>query len=226
MYLIGYICGMEGGKAYIRKIFWTAEFMKFYNELPDKVQAKFDYVLGIIRMERIISTKFVKHLENTDLYEMRVSVGTNEYRTIMFTMDNANVMLATQITLLNAFIKKSTKDYQKQIKIAENILIGLVMKKIDTDQLMDAETVLTQKYGAPGTESRKKFEEKAKAYYYGVILRDRRKELKMTQAELAEKTGTARSYIARVERGETDMQLSNFLRIASALRISFMPVFS
>lgn len=100
------------------------------------------------------------------------------------------------------------------------------MRKIDTSKLIDSEIVLTEKYGAPGTESRRAFDEKARAYYYGVILRDRRKELKMTQKELAEKVGTARSYIARVERGETDMQLSSFLRIADALRISFMPVFA
>ena len=100
------------------------------------------------------------------------------------------------------------------------------MRKIETSKLIDSETVLTEKYGAPGTESRRAFDEKARAYYYGVILRDRRKELKMTQKELAEKVGTARSYIARVERGETDMQLSSFLRIADALRISFMPVFA
>ncbi len=99
------------------------------------------------------------------------------------------------------------------------------MRKIDTSKLTDAETVLTAKYGAPGTESRREFEEKARAYYYGVILRDRRKELKMTQSELAEKTGTARSYIARIERGETDMQLSSFLRIAHALKMDFMPVY-
>ena len=91
------------------------------------------------------------------------------------------------------------------------------MRKIDTSKLVDAETVLTDKYGAPGTESRSEFEAKARAYYYGVILRDR--------SELADKVGTARSYIARVERGETDMQLSSFLRIAQALRIDFSPVF-
>lgn len=100
------------------------------------------------------------------------------------------------------------------------------MKKIDTSKLINAETLLTSKYGASGTKSRMEFEEKAKAYYYGIILRDRRKELKMTQSELAKKVGTARSYIARVERGETDMQLSSLLRIASALHMSFMPVFS
>lgn len=99
------------------------------------------------------------------------------------------------------------------------------MKKIDTSNLINAETILTAKYGAPGTESRLEFDEKARAYYYGVILRDRRKELKMTQKELAEKAGVVRSYIARVERGETDMQLSSFLRLANALRISFTPVY-
>ena len=100
------------------------------------------------------------------------------------------------------------------------------MRKIDKSKLTDYEEVLSSQYGTPGTPTRLEFEEKAKAYYYGVILRDRRKELKMTQSQLAEKIGTARSYIARVERGETDMQLSSFLRIANALRINFTPEFT
>lgn len=91
------------------------------------------------------------------------------------------------------------------------------MRKIDTSKLIDAETILTEKYGAPGTESRRAFEDDARAYYYGVILRDRRKELKMTQQQLADKTGTQRSYIARVESGKTDIQMSSFMRILSAL---------
>ena len=66
-------------------------------------------------------------------------------------------------------------------------------------------------------ESRRAFEDDARAYYYGVILRDRRKELKMTQQQLADKTGTQRSYIARVESGKTDIQMSSFMRILSAL---------
>ena len=92
-------------------------------------------------------------------------------------------------------------------------------------QLHNADELLNEKYGEEGTESRKAFDEKAQAYYYGNILRDRRKELKMTQKELAEKIGTARSYIARIEKGETDIQLSSFLRIAHALRMNFSPVF-
>ena len=100
------------------------------------------------------------------------------------------------------------------------------MIKFDKSKLAHLHTageLLDAKYGKEGTENRAEFEAKAAAYYYSEILRDRRKELKMTQAELAEKTGTARSYIARVERGETDMQLSSFLRIAHALCIEFCP---
>lgn len=106
----------------VRNVFWTEEFAEFYNGLPDKVKMKFDYVTNIVRKEKVVSAKFVKHLENTDLYEMRVSLGNNEYRTIMFTMDHRNIILATEIVLLNAFMKKSAKDYQKQIRVAEKIL--------------------------------------------------------------------------------------------------------
>lgn len=109
LYQIRYLCGMKEDVRHIRNIYWTIEFTQFYNGLTEKVKRKFDYVLGIVQTERVISTKFVKHLENTDLYEMRISIGGNEYRTIMFTMDHDNVMLATEITLLNAFMKKSTK---------------------------------------------------------------------------------------------------------------------
>ena len=93
------------------------------------------------------------------------------------------------------------------------------------EKLHTASELLDEKYGKEETVSRKKFNEKARAYYYGEILRGRRKELKMTQKELAEKIGTARSYIARIEKGETDIQLSSFLHIADALRIDFSPVF-
>lgn len=51
------------------------------------------------------------------------------------------------------------------------------------------------------------------------ILRNRRKELNLTQEELAEKVGKKRAYIARIEKGETDMQLSSFISISQALGI-------
>ncbi|QFQ13737.1 XRE family transcriptional regulator [Pseudoprevotella muciniphila] len=46
----------------------------------------------------------------------------------------------------------------------------------------------------------------------------------MTQQQLADAVGVKRSYIARVEKGETDVQLSSFLRIAMVLGIQLVPV--
>lgn len=82
-----------------------------------------------------------------------------------------------------------------------------------------AETVLSKEIGEIGTSQREEFDAKARAWYYGEILRERRKELGMTQKELAERVGRERTYINRIEKGETDLQLSSFIRIAEALGI-------
>jgi len=106
----------------VRIFFRTPAFNKFYDSLNTRAQKKVDYVLDQIRNERNISTKFVKHLVNTDFYEMRISVD-NEYRVIIFAIDNDNIINANEIFLLNGFIKKSTADYDKQIAIAQKLIM-------------------------------------------------------------------------------------------------------
>ncbi len=99
--------------------------------------------------------------------------------------------------------------------------------KIDENKLKKLKTageLLSSKYGEIGTASRDEFHDKSIAWYYGEMLKDPRKKLKMTQKQLAEKVGTARSYISRVEKGETDIQISSFVRIARALGLEFYPV--
>lgn len=113
--LISYLCVMEANEAtsqYVRTILRTPEFMEFYNSLALKVQTKFQYVMNVIASVYNVSTKFVKHLEKTDLYEMRVSIGTNEYRTVLFAIDHDNFIEAKNIILLNGFLKKDNKDYR------------------------------------------------------------------------------------------------------------------
>lgn len=87
---------------------------------------------------------------------------------------------------------------------------------------------LNEKYGEHGTDTREKFNEKSMAWYYGDILRERRKELKLTQKQLAQKIGKEQSYIARVEKGEVDIQLSSFfalrVRWVSSLRLHLFEV--
>ncbi len=72
---------------------------------------------------------------------------------------------------------------------------------------------LDQRYGKPGTEKRTEFEIKAKAFAIGEILREARKEARMTQEELAKKTGTRKSFISRIENGHSDIQLSTLYRL-------------
>lgn len=111
----------NNGKS-IRTIIRTAEFDEFYFNLPERVRDKFQYVMDVIINVYDIPTKFIKHLQNTDLYEMRISIGSNEYRSVLFAIDHSNVIQATKIILLNGFLKKSSKDYKKQIEIANKIL--------------------------------------------------------------------------------------------------------
>lgn len=106
----------------IRVIYKSRQFEAFFDALSERVKAKFEYAFAVIQSVYVLPTKYVKHLENTDLYEMRVSVGSNEYRTILFALDHANVIQATKIILLNGFLKKSSKDYKKQVEIANKIL--------------------------------------------------------------------------------------------------------
>ncbi len=82
-----------------------------------------------------------------------------------------------------------------------------------------AKELIDKKYGTLITKERVEFREDAYSYYFGEIIRARRKELKLTQEELAKKVGKKRPYISRVERGE-DIQLSNFALIANALGLT------
>ena len=80
-------------------------------------------------------------------------------------------------------------------------------------QLVDYDAVLDAKFGAKGTASRLEAEEKAYAFYTGQI----RKKAKISQAELARRIGSNRSYISRVESGQTEPKVSTFYRIMNAL---------
>jgi DNA-binding XRE family transcriptional regulator len=72
---------------------------------------------------------------------------------------------------------------------------------------------LDKRYGEIGSEKRTEFEIKAKAFAIGEILREARKEAHMTQEQLAQKTGTRKSFISRIENGHSDIQLSTLYRL-------------
>jgi hypothetical protein len=105
----------------MRVIIRSEEFDAFYSSLDAKVQQKVDYALYILSELKVIHAKLAKKLQSSDFYELRISTG-NEYRVIMFTIDSENLIEATQILLLNGFMKKSSKDYKKEIDKATRIL--------------------------------------------------------------------------------------------------------
>lgn len=105
---------MEGFK---RKIsVYKNHFWDFYNSQTIEVQKKIDWVIGIVRILKIVPQKYLKHLSGTDgLYEIRVQVGNNIFRVFCF-FDEGNLVI-----LLSGFQKKNQKTPKKEIKKAEKL---------------------------------------------------------------------------------------------------------
>ena len=90
------------------------------------------------------------------------------------------------------------------------------------------EDILVKKYGKKGTAERESYETESLAFRLGVMLKQARKEAHITQKELADKIGTKKSYISRIERGKSDIQLSTYhklieIGLGRTLNISIEP---
>jgi HTH-type transcriptional regulator / antitoxin HipB len=87
------------------------------------------------------------------------------------------------------------------------------------DELLDIQ------YGKIGSKKRDEFEERAQYFVISETLKDARKGANLTQEELANKVGTKKSYISRLENGKCDIQLSTLYRIFEeglGMRISLL----
>ena len=80
--------------------------------------------MEVLETVYVLNTKFVKKIVEAEegIYELRVSVGFNEYRIILFSVDHENIIEAKHVILLDGFLKKDKKDYRRQVKKAINIL--------------------------------------------------------------------------------------------------------
>ncbi len=72
---------------------------------------------------------------------------------------------------------------------------------------------LDERYGKTGSMQRIEFEIKAKAFTIGELIKEERLSAKLTQEQLAEKTGTKKSFISRIENGHSDIQLSTLYKL-------------
>jgi transcriptional regulator with XRE-family HTH domain len=68
-------------------------------------------------------------------------------------------------------------------------------------------------YGKIGTIKRDEFEKKAQYFVISETLKDARRKANLTQEQLADKVGTKKSCISRLENGKCGIQLSTLCRI-------------
>jgi phage-related protein len=102
---------------FYRKTFvYKYYFWGFYNQQKKPVQDKIDFVIGLVRTQKIVPERFLKHLEGTNgLYEIRIKVGNNIFKVFCF-FDEGNLVI-----LLSGFQKKSEKTPRKEILNAEKM---------------------------------------------------------------------------------------------------------
>ena len=79
--------------------------------------------------------------------------------------------------------------------------------------ISDFDELLDKKYGEIGTEKRNIFEESAHMFIISEMLKEARSEAKLTQEQLAKKSGTAKSYISKIENARGNINLSTLFRI-------------
>lgn len=88
------------------------------------------------------------------------------------------------------------------------------MKKTENNRnLTSFSEHLDKQYGKKGTETRDKYEEEFESFKLGVMIQELRKEKGLTQEQVAERCGTTKTYISRIENNASDIRLSTLMRI-------------
>lgn len=86
-----------------------------------------------------------------------------------------------------------------------------IMNCTTLDELLDVQ------YGKVGTPERDEFDKETQAFCLAATLKEERLRAGLTQEQLAERIGTKKTYISRLENGKADVQLSTLFRIFEGL---------
>jgi HTH-type transcriptional regulator/antitoxin HipB len=87
------------------------------------------------------------------------------------------------------------------------------MKK--SKNLSSLDSFIEREVGPKGTRKRDKFEAGYDAFKLGVLIQEARKEKGLTQEQVAELSGTNKSYISKLEKDLKDVRFSTLQRIIS-----------
>ena len=113
-------------------------------------------------------------------------------------------------------IRKRKKLIEKKSKKHKNLKMSTSKTKSKKQRILESTNVdelFDVQFGKTGTKKRDAFEEKAQYFVISEMLKEARKEANLTQEQLANKVGTKKSYISRLENGKCDIQLSTLYRI-------------
>ena len=103
------------GKQFREVIFYGEYFWEFYYKQSRKVKDKITWTIGLLNYLEVIPEKYLKHIEETDLYEIRVSFGNNIFRIFCF-FDKDRLVI-----VFNGFQKKTQKTPKKEIDRAVSL---------------------------------------------------------------------------------------------------------
>jgi len=103
------------GKQFREVIFYGEYFWEFYYKQSRKVKDKITWTIGLLNYLEVIPEKYLKHIEETDLYEIRVSFGNNIFRIFCF-FDKDRLVI-----VLIGFQKKTQKTPKKEIDRAVSL---------------------------------------------------------------------------------------------------------
>jgi ribosome-binding protein aMBF1 (putative translation factor) len=85
--------------------------------------------------------------------------------------------------------------------------------KMKKDNILTLEQFKDKHYGKRGIEKREKLEEGYENFKIGALIHEARIEKGLTQEELAEKVGTTKSYISKIENNVKEVRISTLQKI-------------
>lgn len=85
--------------------------------------------------------------------------------------------------------------------------------KTKNKNLLTLEEFKEKNYGKRGTKKRDELEAGYESFKLGALIQDTRLEMGMTQEQLAEKVGTTKSYISKIENNIKEARISTLQRI-------------
>ena len=93
----------------------------------------------------------------------------------------------------------------------------MIDKQLKNMGLSSLEEMIAEDFGPQGSVEREAFDRDTETFILAERFKEERLKAGLTQEQLAEKIGTKKSYISRLENGKADVQLSTLFRIFEGL---------